>query len=93
MQEIEDKRRQFLIEKIIHGVEFKNSYNTEIEKKKLEIIETVEHNYKIVRRVYQQLWLDVSELFADFKRSIDSLNLQEMDKDIKSNGWGIKKNN
>ena len=46
MQKIEDKSKQFLIEKIIHGIEFKNLYNIEIEKK-TEIIETVEHNYKI----------------------------------------------
>ena len=46
MQKIEDKNKQFLMKKFIHGVEFKNSYNIEIEKK-TEIIETVEHNYKI----------------------------------------------
>ena len=41
MQKVEEKSKQFLIEKIIHGVEFKNPYNIEIEKKP-EIIETVE---------------------------------------------------
>ena len=90
MQKLEEKSKQFLVEKIIHGIEFKNPYNIKTEKKP-EIIETVENNYKIARRVYQQLWLDISELFADFIRSIDSLNLQDMDEDIKSNGWGIKK--
>ena len=58
-----------------------------------EIIETVEHNYKIARRVYQKLWIDISELFAEFIRSVDPLNSQDMDDDIKANGWGIKKNN
>ena len=90
MQKIEEKSKQFLVEKIIHGIEFKNPYNIETEKK-LKIIETVEHNYKIVRRIYQQLWLDISELFAEFIRSIDLLNLQDMDEDIKANGWRIKK--
>ena len=74
MQKIEDKSKEFLIGKIIQGVEFKNPYNIEVEKNP-EVIEIVEHNYKIARRVYQQLWLDVSELFADFIRSIDPLNL------------------
>ena len=90
MQKIEKKSKQFLIEKIIHGIEFKNPCNIEIEKKP-ETIETVEHNYKIARRVYQQLWLDIAELFAEFIRSIDPLNLQDMDEDIKANRWGIKK--
>ena len=40
MRKIEEKNKQFLIEKIIHGVEFKNRYNIETEKKP-EIIETV----------------------------------------------------
>ena len=86
MQKIEEKSKQFLIEKTIHDVEFENPYLIEIEKKP-EIIETVKSNYRVARRVYQQLYLEVSELFADFIRSIDPLNLQ----DIKTNGWGIKK--
>ena len=86
MQKLEEKNEQFLVEKIIHGIEFKNPYNIKTEKKP-EIIETVENNYKIVRRVYQQLWLDISKLFADFIRSNNPLNLQDMDEDIKSHGW------
>ena len=54
MQKVEEKNKQFLIEKVIHGVEFKNPYNIVLEKKS-EIIETMEHNYRIARRVYQQL--------------------------------------
>ena len=33
MQKIEEKSKQFLIEKIIHSVEFENLYFNEIEKK------------------------------------------------------------
>ena len=88
MQKIEEKSKQFLVEKVIHGIEFQNPYNITIEKDP-EIIETVERDYKIARRVYQKLWIDISELFAEFIRSIDPLNLQDMDDDIKANGWGI----
>ena len=35
--------------------------------------------------------IDISEPFAEFIRSIDPLKLQDMDDDIKANGWGIKK--
>ena len=85
MQKIEEKSKQFLIEKIIHSVEFKNPYNIDIEKKP-SIIETVESNYRVARRVYQQLDMDISELLAEFIRYIDPLNLQDMDNNIKTNG-------
>ena len=87
---IEEKNKQLITEKLIHGVEFKNPYNIETEKRP-GIKETVESNYRVARRVYQQLHLDISELFAEFIRSIGSLNLQNMDNNIKDNGWGIKK--
>ena len=52
---------------------------------------TVERNYRIARRVYQQLYLDIAELFAEFIRSLSSSELQDFDEDISANGWGIKK--
>ena len=76
------------MEKISHGVEFGNPYNISIEKKP-EIIETVESNYRVARRVYQQLLLHIPELFLYILSP--SLNLQDMDEDIKSNIWGVKK--
>ena len=54
MQKVEEKSKQFLVEKIIHGVKFENPYNTSLEKMP-EIIETVESNYRVARRVYQHL--------------------------------------
>ena len=35
--------------------------------------------------------MDISELFAEFIRSINMLDLQDMDEVIEGNGWGIKK--
>ena len=52
---------------------------------------TVVRNYRIARRVYQQLYLDVPELFAEFIRSLSSSELQDFDDDISANGWRIKK--
>ena len=79
-----------MIEKIIYGVEFESLYKTDPENKP-EIMNTIESNYRIARRVYQQLHLDISELFTDFIRSMSSYELQDMNEDIKANGWGIKK--
>ena len=69
LKKVEERNNQFLTEKIIHGVEFESMYKFSAEKKP-EILETIEANYKVARRVYQQLHLDISELFADFIRSM-----------------------
>ena len=79
-----------MLEKIIHRVEFENLYNTDSERKP-EIMSTIEGNYRIARGVYQQLRIDTIELFSEFIRSLSSYELQDMDEDIRANGWGIKK--
>ena len=78
-----------MIEKIIH-VEFENLYATDFERKP-EIMSTIGRNYRIARRVYQQLYIDTAEFFADFIRSLSIFELQDLDEDIRANGWGIKK--
>ena len=53
---------------------------------------TIERNYRILRRAYQQLHIDTAELFAElFISSLSSYEIHNMDEDIKANGWGIKK--
>ena len=78
LKKIEEKNKQFLLEKIIHGIEFDNLYATDSERKP-EIIYIIEKNYRIVRTVYQQLYLDVPELFSEFIRSLSSSELQDFD--------------
>ena len=68
-----------------------NAYIILILKRKSEKMSTIKSNYRVARRVYQQLHLDISELFADFIRSMSSYELHVMDEDIKANGCGIKK--
>lgn len=53
VKKIEEKNKQFLIEKTIHSVEFTDLYATNPEKKKTEILPAMENNYRILRRVYQ----------------------------------------
>ena len=50
LKKIEERNEQFLVEKIIHSIEFQNPYTNSVEQKP-EIIDTVETNYKIARRV------------------------------------------
>ena len=70
LKKIEERDRQFLVEKIIHAAEFKNLYENSI-KKKFEIIDTVESNYRIKRRVYQHLHADIADLFFKYIHSLD----------------------
>ena len=88
LKKIEERDKQFLVEKIIHDVEFQNPYENSIEKK-LEIIETVEKNYKIIRRVYQYLFIEVADIFLEYIHSLDPNEIQQLDDYIKSNGWGF----
>ena len=74
-----------MVEKIIHSVEFQNPYTNSVEQKP-EIIDIVETNYKITRRVYKDLYLDIADLFEEFIRSLPPQDIQDMEDDTKSNG-------
>ena len=69
------------MEKIIHGVEFQNPYENSIEKKS-EMIETVEKNYKIIRRVYKDLFTEVADIFLEYIHSLYPNEIQQLDNDI-----------
>ena len=56
------------------------------------MISTIESNYKVVRRVYQHLYFDVAELFYVYIHSIDSYEQQDIEEDMKMNGWGAVEN-
>ena len=89
LKKIEERDRQFLLEKIVHSIEFSNPYESPIEKKP-EIIAFVESNYKISRRVYQALFIDIGDSFIKYIHSLDIKEIQELDDDLKANGWGVK---
>ena len=78
-----------MIEKIIHEIEFNNPYNISSEKK-AEIIDTVEKNYRISRRVYQSLFVDIADSFIEYILSLNVDEIQQLDDDLKANGWGTK---
>ena len=91
LKKLEEKNKQFLVEKIIHGVEFENFYRSNPEQKP-EMIDTIESNYKVARRVYQHLYLDVAELLYEYIQSIDSYEQQDIKEDMKFNGRGAVEN-
>ena len=55
-------------------------------------METLESNYKVARRVYQQLYYDIAELFYEYIQSIDLYKQQDIEEDLKINGWGAVEN-
>ena len=54
IKKVEEKNKQFLIEKIIHGVEFENFYQSNPEKKARN------------NGVYQYLYYDLAQLFSEY---------------------------
>ena len=82
LKKIDDKNKQFLVEKLIQGVESENMYDTHLEKNP-EIMETLESNYKVARRVYQQLYYDIAELFYEYIQSIDLYEQEDIEEDLK----------
>ena len=82
LKKVENRNKQLLIEKIINFVAFQNPYMNSIEQKP-EIIDNVETNYKIARRVYEDLYIDVNDFFQEFIRSLPPQDIQDMDDDIK----------
>ena len=57
--------------------------------KNTQIIDTVEKNYKISRRIYQSLFVD-ADSFIEFIHSLDVDEIQELYDDLKGNGWGVR---
>ena len=86
MKKIEERDRQFLVEKIINGVEFSNSYKNSFEKKP-EKIETIKSNCRIIIRVYQSLYSDLADIFFEYIHSLNPDEIQQLNKHLKSNGW------
>ena len=55
-------------------------------KRKTGIFETAEINGRVVRLVYQSLFVDIADLFIKYIHLLDPDEIQEMDADIRSNG-------
>ena len=89
LQKIEEKDKQFSIEKIIAEIEKKSPYITETEKKP-EIMLEIEKNYGICRRVYQSLFFDIAETFIQYINTLPPDEIKQLDDDLKANEWGVK---
>ena len=57
---------------------------------KPEIVDTVEKNYRISRRVYQSLIVDIAGSFIEYIHLFNVDEIQQLDNDLKTNGCGTK---
>ena len=53
------------------------------------MIDIVESNYRIIRWVYQHLYADIADISFEYIHSLDPDEIQQLDKDVKTNEWGI----
>ena len=79
-----------MIEKIIHGIEFNNPYEISSEKKTQILLMQLKKNFKTSRRVYQSLFVNIADSFIEYIHMVDVDEIQQLDDDLKANGWGTK---
>ena len=48
----------------------------------------IEKNYRICRRVYQSLFLDVVDTLIQYINTLDLDEIKQLDNDLKANDWG-----
>ena len=88
-QKVEEKDKQFLIENYTRKIENKNPYETKTEKEP-EIMLEIEKNYRVCRCVYQALFYEIAETFIQCVNTLAPDNIEQLDADLKDNGWGVK---
>ena len=89
LQKIEEKDKQFLIEKIIAKIEYKNPYEIKTEKEP-EIMLEIEKDYRVCRRLYQALFYEIAETFISYINTLAPDEIEQVNVNLKANGWGVK---
>lgn len=87
--EIQERDWQYLIENFIARRENFN-IKVEITEKESKTLKEIEINYKICRHVYNLIYKTIFENFQEYLRTLDFNELEELNSDIKRNGWGHK---
>ena len=78
-----------MIGKSISEIEKGKPYTISTNKKQEIMLET-EKNYSLCRRVYQSLYVDVTDNFIQYIHSLEPDKVKQLDDNIKPNGWGVK---
>ena len=78
-----------MTEKIIAKIENKNPYEIKT-KKEPEIMLEIDKNYMICRGLYQALFYEIAETFIQYVDALATDEIEQLDADLKANGWGVK---
>ena len=78
-----------MTEKIIAKKENKNPYEIQTEKEP-EIMLENENNYGVCRHLYQALFYEITETFKQYVNTLALDEIEQLDADLKANGWGVK---
>ena len=55
-----------------------------------DIILEIEKNYRICRRAYQSLFIEIADTFIQYISTLSPDKNDQLDDDIRSNGWGAQ---
>ena len=80
-----ENRKNILIEKTIYSVEKEYHFNMGIEKKPQKLSSIEKKNYRIFRRVYQSLFVDVADIIYPIHQ-YHRFRLEQLENDLKANG-------
>ena len=50
----------------------------------------IEKNYRVCKRVYQALFYEIAETFIQYVNTLAPDEIEQLDADLKTNGWGVK---
>ena len=59
-------------------------------KKKPRVITEIEKNHRICRHVYQSMFVEVIVTFIQYINMLTPDEIQQLDNDLKDNGWRVK---
>ena len=86
--EIQNRDWSYFIKKVIAVTESLNK--TDLSEKETKILKKITKNYKIFRRVYKLLYTFAFENFHEFISALDYNKINEINEDVKTNGWALK---
>lgn len=75
---IEEKDKQFLIEKLIQSVQKEKPYKRAT-KKNPKIMSELKRNYRICRRICQSLFIDVADTFIQYIHMLHPDEIEQME--------------
>ena len=91
LENLRSRDWQYLVETIIEKAETKKDYFKIKTGENLEMLQTMTKNYKILRRVHNDLYKTVAENFKYYFHNLNETDLDEIEADMVSSGLNSPK--